>query len=437
MTFIYILVTLFVLGLCILFHELGHFISALSVGAIVKEFSIGFGPPVKTWHYKGIKFSLRSLFLGGYVKILGDDPNDPEKDNPRSFKNLGFWRRFLILISGVFSNLFFAFLILLFINWIGYQAPVSPIEVRGIESESPAAQAGIEKYDIIYEINGQEIRQSEDLLRYLQEREEEVVNLAILRNERSINLEAVPAYDEERGQYLLGVHIRPYLSAVVQNVQVNTPARQAGIEKGDVLYKVEGNRVYSYNHFEELILEEGGDEARITVLRDGEEIDKTLRVETITIRGQKMANIGVEPQFFDEEKVRHSFLESAWGSVLMIGTLIEYNVVAVAALIRGSLPVRESLGGPVQIVQLGAHQAQMGPIVFWRFMALLNVVLFLFNLLPIPVLDGGHILFLVVEKVIRRPIPHAVQAFVTQIFFVLLLALFLFVTFNDILRLFS
>lgn len=436
MIIFYVLFTLFALGLSVFLHELGHFISAISVGGIVKEFSIGFGPPIKTWKIKGIQFSLRWIFFGGFVNMVGTDPNDPQLDNPRSFQNLSFWRRLLVLVSGVLSNLFFALIILFFINWIGYMSPVSPIEVTSVAVDSPAQAAGIQEFDIIYRVDEQDITRPQKLSEYLQKTGEQPVKLSVLRNEQSLSLETTPYYNEEIDRYLLGIGIESYYPPVVRNVQINTPAKRAGIEAGDVLFSVGDNKIQSFAHFNELIKEKDGQEVSLTVLRDGEHINTMLSVNIFTIQDQKIANTGIEPEFFDEEKMSYAFFPSIRESVREAGLIIVLKFAIFSELFQGNIPLTET-AGPVGIMQIGAHQAQVGQVVFWRFIALLNIILFLLNILPIPVLDGGHILFLCIEKVIKKPIPHRVQALITQVFFGLILAFAILVTLNDILRIFS
>ena len=430
------LYTLIILGLCIVVHELGHFISAILVGAIVKEFSIGFGQIIFSRKIKGIRFSIRIIPLGGFVKIIGDSPEDEGKDNPRYFTNLSFIKRFIVLISGVAFNLIFAFIILFTLYLTGIKTPIAPPMIKKVLKNTPAQKAGLKKYDIILSINGKEIKNIMQLSKTLQKYKNKIITLKVKREGKILNIHTKLYYDKEYKKYMLGVQIEPFLPAIVGDVIVNTPAYMIGLKKNDKILKINKTPIHSFFELMDILKGYKDKKVKLIIQRGTKLIEKEIKVETIKIGKSEIVNIGIEPLAVKTETKKYTFSESIKNSLFEIISIIKLNKVIFVEILKGEISFKKVVGGPVMIYQQTYREAKSGQSNLWHFIALLNITLFIFNILPIPLLDGGHILFLIIEKIIGSPIPQNILSFINSIFFALLILLAIYVTLNDILKLF-
>lgn len=429
--------TLLVLSLSIFFHEMGHFISALLCGAIVKEFSLGFGPVLKSWKFKGIQYSIRSFLLGGFVKIVGDDPDDEGATNPRFLQNLAYWKRFIILSSGVIANILFALTIIFAINYIGFDMPDTPVMVRSVSPDSPAQNAGMLPYDVILQVEDQEIDRYDTLSKYIAQSKDKPVHLILERDGKKVETDLAPAYNEEEGRFLIGVFLANYFPPVIGRIQSGSLADKAGLMPMDRILSVENQKVYSYVQFEDILAEYTDTTVTILFERDGSEMDVPLPIEVVSLNDNPYLNVGIEVFVEKNERIRFGFVDSIKNSFAMVKTYISLNFRFFRDIARKKIAFKKAVGGPVEIVRQGIDQANAGPSRFWNYVALLNISLFLFNALPIPLLDGGHIMFLFVEMIIGRRIPKKVMGYVNYLFFMILMSFAAFVIVNDVIKIFS
>ena len=341
------------LGVLIVFHEFGHFLLAKLSGVGVLTFSVGFGP--KLWVKKKgeTEYALSAFPLGGYVKMVGEDPEEEvqQSDIERSFAHKGLLTRIAIVAAGPGFNLLLA-IILLMVVFLFYGVPVLSTQVGGVEPGSPADRAGIRKGDVIVSLNDHAVREWDELSRGIKESQGKPLNVRIRRDAEDVTVTVAPAkkegrniFGETRDEWVIGI------------------GSQVSIEKGN----------------------------------------------------PGLAIVRAFQQTYDYSKL---------------------TLLALYKMIKGDVSPR-NLGGPILIAQMAGQQAQEGLGSFLAFIAVLSINLGVLNLLPIPVLDGGHLLFFLVESVIGRPVAVKHREMAQQVGIFLLMLLMIYAFYNDIARFFE
>ncbi len=345
-----------VLGVLIFFHELGHFLCAKAFGVGVEKFSLGFGPKLVSKTVGRTEYRLSAIPLGGYVKMVGEQPDEPidPEDRPFSFTHKPVGKRMLIVAAGPVFNFVLAVLI----------------------------------FFLVFSISGLQI-----------------------------------------------------MEPVVGEVRTDSPAHAGGLEQGDRIVRIGGQSIANWSEMAEVISQSRGRALSFRVERRG-----TGGVELrITPEKQKMKNI------FGEEKTRYVIGITAAGetaakrlgpigavkeSLIRTYLITKLTIVSVVKLIQGAISVK-TLGGPIMIAQIAGEQAEQGPVNLLFFIALVSINLGILNLLPIPVLDGGHLMFFTVEAVTGRPVSIKTREMAQQVGILILMMLMIFVFYNDIMRIVS
>jgi regulator of sigma E protease len=343
-----------VLGVLIFIHELGHFLVARKVGVKVLTFSIGFGPKLIKKTVGDTEYALSAFPLGGYVRLLGDDPKeaiDPQELH-RSFLNQSVSKKMAIVFAGPFFNLLLALVIFV-------------------------------------------------------------------------------------GIFMMGV---PVLTAEVGEVQTDSPAYKAGILSGDVVLSIDKKNVQQWEDIRGILQSSGGKEVTIEVKRDGETVMVKVipeQKESKNIFGERQMQwlIGIAPKGTVITQ-HHNPFTAAFLGAKRTWEITELTVVGIVKLIEGKLPAN-TIGGPIMIAQMAGQQAAQGLLSVLLFIAILSINLGVINLLPIPILDGGHILFFAIEGVLGRPISLRKREVAQQIGLFLLICLMLFAIYNDVDRIIS
>ncbi|HXH82216.1 MAG TPA: RIP metalloprotease RseP [Candidatus Tectomicrobia bacterium] len=439
-----------VIGILILIHELGHFFVARWTGVGVERFSIGFGPVLLRWRGKETEYCLSAIPMGGYVKMLGEEnpleggagaiPHDPRK----AFALKPLWARFLIVFAGPGMNLVLAAAI--FAAVLGTLGrPVWPAVVGKVTPDSPAARAGIETGDRIVAVDGRSVAYWEDLERALKAAHGRPVSLRVESDAgaRTVTLTprrttvTDPIFREPRETWDVG--LGPRLVPQISSVQPGSPAERAGLAPGDVVVGVEGQRVYTPEDMVEVIRARPGESLSITVERDGArrtvtvvpeaEKEKGLDGEEREV-GRIQAGIATKAVRFEP----YDPLAALWHGAVRTWdvTLLTLKVLwKVATLQLDS----SNIGGPVQIATEAGRQARDGVAALALFTAYISVNLAVLNLLPVPMLDGGHLFFFVCEALLGRPVSLRTREVAQQVGFVLLMLLMGYALYNDLARL--
>ncbi len=457
------------LGILVFIHELGHFLAAKLFKMRVEQFSIGFPPRIVSKTIGETEYRIGAIPLGGYVKISGmidesmDTTHLEEEPQPWEFRAKPVWQRIVVITAGVIFNFILAFAIFIGLKW-GYGETYIPAEnVRAVyvADGSLASDIGFRTGDRLVAVNGEPLREfdptggiaalSADRATYTVERSGEAITLTAPEDFAS-------RLNRAKGEF--GVDPWPSL---VGNVIGGDPAAEAGIRPGDRIVAVAGQPVTFWSQMADAIQQSDGQPITVrwtrpdSLLSDdtalepvGRTADAAVFETTIT---PKLGSVGAEddePRYMlgintpTPDMLKHEFgverREYGLGEAVMAGSAETVSWIGlygqlIGRLFTGKDDVRESVGGPVMIAQATKQAADAGMQQFWFMVAMLSIALAVFNILPIPVLDGGHLVFLLYEGITRREPSVRVRVVVQQVGFVLLLAFMAFVIFNDFTRL--
>jgi regulator of sigma E protease len=426
----------FVLGVLVFVHELGHFLLARWHGVRVLTFSLGFGPKLLSFRRGDTEYCISAIPLGGYVKMAGENPDDQPQGADDEFLSKTKWQRFQILMAGPAMNLVLAVLLLAVVLSQGDRVLAflsRPAVIGVVQADSPAERGGMLPGDEVIRINGRTVSTWEDLEVGVTSRAERDVEFVVRRGgeERTLTIRPettkVPVRSE--ATFEVGtIGVLPDTYPIIDAVNAGDPAEKAGLLKGDVILAIEGKRMVYSRNVSDALRTRAGQPTQILVRRNGEEVPITV---TPVQRGAN-AVIGIT---LGNETVTYTP-----GPVEALGLSVKRNVATaglifttLGELFTGDASPRQ-LMGPVGIAQLSGASAREGWIELFALMASISLNLGLLNLLPIPVLDGGHMAIMGIEAVARRDFSLAAKERMLFAGFVLLMALMVTVIYNDLTR---
>jgi regulator of sigma E protease len=443
-----LLAFLVVIGVLVFVHELGHLVAAKSVDIDVPRFSIGFGPRLAGFRWGETEYVISALPLGGYVRMAGmeetaaiEGGDEPERvSDGREFDAKPLWARIWVVSAGVLMNFLFAVLVLAVLAF-AYGEPVNPstrvAPSPAAQLEGPAATlAGIPVGARITAVGGEPVENWNEVVREL--RAARAGPLTLEFEQASPVTIQVPA--DETSRQTLFLALEPFIEPVIGEVMPGTPAAAAGLRPGDRVVTAAGEPVESWSQFVTIIRAHPGTPLGIEILRGQERLPLEIvpDVERDLDEEMRRVAIGRIGAAAETEIVRRSLgpVESlergarvTWGtSVMIVGLLGD--------LFTGQASPR-TLGGPLAIGQVSGQAARAGMEMFLHWMALLSINLAVLNLLPIPVLDGGQLLFLGVEAIRGRPLSLEQRLRLSHVGLILVVGLMVWVITNDFLRLFG
>src|SRR6267154_2671628 len=467
-----------VLGVMILVHEWGHFVAARIFGVRVDVFSIGFGPRLFGWKRGATDYRVSVLPLGGYVRMAGQDPTEidsadrdwmrmrsgegtPEKPGlseitaktaelrgvdqllrtgtgaPDELMSKPRWQRALISFAGPFVNLIFPILLLtVYFVAIGIPYPAyqdKPVEVTATPANSTAASAGLHPGDRIVSIEGEgnlDWEQAEKVITKLAPNFRISMEVESAGSRRPLTL-PVQQKDIEQPEQLLGfAPVKP----VLEDVAPGMPAQRAGLKENDVIVAVDGRKINWWGEFTERVRGSNGKPVALDVWRNGQTVHLVVTPQAgSNERGETVYQIGVQVHE-DTSYKRVAFSEGARYATLVTVEKVQETVGIVGRLLSGRVSLKQ-LQGPVGMSRAAGQAARKGSLAIISLMVLISVNLGILNLLPIPILDGGHILLLAIEGLLRRDMSLAFKERFVQVGLVFLLVVFAIVMYNDVVRL--
>ena len=424
-----ILAFLFVLGVLVFVHELGHFLAARRLGVRVLTFSLGFGPKLLKIRRGDTEYCVSAIPLGGYVKMAGENPDDPRTGQPDEFLSRTKWERFQILIMGPVMNIALAIVVMAVVLAQGAEVPVyqdQPPVVGAVTARSPAEGAGIRPGDRILSVAGEGVDTWEDLFIAVGTRANRDISIAFLRDGQTRSVTVRP---ESENRFEVGrIGVLPNSNPIISSVIAGEPAEKAGLKGGDIVLAVNGEQMATRDQLIEAISRNAGHEIALTVKRGDQQLQLSATPEQRGDRGMLGVYVTeptrrLDPNAF--EAIQMSIERNIEFSGLIFRTL--------GGLFVGETSPRQ-LMGPVAIAQLSGESAEAGWFALFSLMASISLNLGLLNLLPIPVLDGGHILIMAVEGIARRDFSMAVKEKMLLAGFVLLMMLMVTVIYNDLTR---
>lgn len=425
-----LLAFVFVLGVLVFFHESGHFLTAKWVGVRVKVFSLGFPPKLVGRKWGDTEYRIGLLPLGGYVKMAGDNPMESTGD-PEEFLSRSKWERLAILFAGPLFNFILAVGFLTVLFMVGVERPAGlddPAVVRFVAEDSPAGEAGIQPGDEIVAIDGSPMKTWSQVLDRVVVSANDHLDVVLLRNGHQIEKELHVATREDDGAGYAGFF--PAVQPQVSELTEGFPAQQAGIEVGDMITKVDGKPIYHFAQLIEQIEAHKGTPLEIEVLRGQQKLDFTLTPKQD--QGRWLIGIVFNPAPTVLHQYSNPFL--AFGAAMSeTSRFTRLTFVVIGRLLTGRASVRQ-MSGPIGIAQASGETARRGAKDLFSFMAFLSLNLAILNLLPIPLLDGGHMAIIVLEGLAGRDFSLQVKERILQVGFVVLLLLMMTVIYVDLSR---
>jgi regulator of sigma E protease len=422
----------FVLGVLVFVHELGHFLAAKRVGIRVLKFQLGFNPTIASFRRGDTEYGIGALPLGGYVKMAGESPDEPRTGRSDEFLSKTKWQRFQVLIMGPAMNIGLAFVLTAVVLYQGAEVPAyddAPPVVGAVTPGSVAAGADIKPGDRIVSVSDRRVDTWEQFFVAVGSRPNQATSLVIARGGQQLERAVTPTVAPGKSRFEIGeIGVLPDVHPHIPSVNPGEPGERAGIKPGDVILAIDGEPMIFQGQLVEAISKRPEQQITIDILRGGERLQLHATPERRGQRGWLGVLLADETKSIRPgavDAVRMSFKRN-----VEYGGLIFHTVWGL--LTRETSP--RQLMGPVAIAQLSGESAQLGWIALFGLMSMISLNLGILNLLPIPVLDGGHIFIMALEGVARRDFSVRVKEKMLLAGFVVLMMLMVTVIYNDLTR---
>ncbi len=431
-----VLAVVVVLGFMIFIHELGHFMAAKLCGVRVHVFSLGFGPRLVGYRRGETDYRLSALPFGGYVKMAGDTPGEEVSGAPDEFLSRPRWQRFLIAIAGPAMNIGFALVITIGLLMMGGPEPAymsEPGRIAGVLPDTPAAQAGLQRGDLIVNINGRAVATWEDVMF-----EAAILapgsrpNVTVLRNGQKVTVE-LPPLPKTGGTEadLIGY---PHDEVIVGNVGMGSPAARAGLAVNDRILSAAGEKLESSAQLAAIVRSSGGATLPLVVQRGATTVAMQV-TPTFGDPGDGTRRWQIGITFGTAEVYRsHSFREALVGGIEFNVRMTRQILHVLAGLFEGRVSIKQ-LGGPVGIAPELGQAARRSFLDLLGLTASISLNLGILNLLPIPILDGGHVLLLAIEGMLGHDLSITIKERFVKVGLVFLLGVIVLTTYFDIVKL--
>ncbi|WCN12535.1 RIP metalloprotease RseP [Marinomonas mediterranea] len=444
-----ILSILIALGVLITFHEFGHYWVARRCGVKVLRFSVGFGKPIYTYYGKtGTEYTLALIPLGGYVKMLDSREGEiPEALKSQAFNYKTVWQRIAIVAAGPVANFILAVFLYAVVGMLGVQH-LAP-KMGSIQENSPAAQTSMSKHDEIVQIDGRSVESWEDINFVLADLIGKSGQFQIRYIPDGSNVPEATSFtldrwlaNKEPNNLIEEFGVTPWVPAIapiIDQVFDGGAAMSAGFMHGDTVHSINGELVSDWRSFVKWVQSNPNRPLEVEVERGANIFSLTLVPEEKEVNGKRVgiAGISVKSVEYDPSLIRetkYGFFSSFAYGLQQTWTMVSLTVSSIGKMLQGLISI-DNLSGPITIAKVASASADSGLQSFLKFMAYLSVSLGVLNLLPIPMLDGGHLLFFSIEALRKKPVSERVQGFAYRIGASLLFALMAVAMFNDLARL--
>lgn len=443
-----------VIGVLVVVHELGHFLAARICGMRAEVFSVGFGSRLLGYNKKnGFSFwklpeglelegncdyRISLLPIGGYVKIAGmvdesmDAGFEAKEPQPWEFRSKNTFQKAFVLSAGVLMNALLAVAIFGGIYFAEGQTMFATKTIGYVQQNSLAETAGFKAGDEVLAVDGNQIETWQDFVEALTTKDfGRSRKIALQRNNETvtIDVDGSKIVQSIAGQEWLGIEplgLKTYLSAV----ETLKPAGKAGLQAGDTILTLAGIPVFSNTQFKDILQKNKSTTTYIEWNRDGR-----LMGDSVTPNSEGMIGVIIGSLYTGEMVHKnYNILEAAALGTVQTYMSVNLFISSVGQIFIGNISFKQSIGGPIMIAKQASSHAERGILSFLSFMALLSISLAIINILPFPALDGGHLVFTLVEGIIRREVPVKIKMAFQQVGLVILLAFMAFVVYNDIIR---
>lgn len=410
---------IFLLGFLIFIHESGHFLVAKACKIKVKEFAIGFGPTIWSKQGKETKYALRLIPLGGFVNMLGEEERSEEQG---SFSKASIPKRIAVVLAGGLVNIVFGLLV--YFALVSSTGNYITTTIDTVVPNYGATEAGLQTNDEILKINGKRVRLKSDIDEEIQKSNGEDITLTIKRENEIKDIILTPTVEETKA---IGIYLGTQdsdLSGEIKSIYQNSPAEKVGIKAGDKIVSVNGEEVNGDPYkIVNLISQSETNDIAIEVMRDNEIMNFNVTAET-----QKSYKMGVTFSLAENNFVNNIYY-GFWDTVDFSLSIVDNLKMMFSGKVSA-----DQLMGPVGISEVVSKT--QGIVEFVYMLALVSLSLGVTNLLPFPPLDGGKVVILIIEGIRRKPIKENLEIAIQMVGFCMLIGLSIFVTYNDILRIF-
>lgn len=420
-----LLAFIFALGVIIFVHEAGHLLVAKAFDVRVLTFSLGFGKRLFGFQKGETEYRVSMVPLGGYVRLGGENP-DEVSDDPREFLNKPRWQRIFVYVAGPAMNVVLSIAIMAVLFAAGTSVSIDPGSldpvIGGVAEASPAAEAGLRAGDRVLSIDGEPVDDWQDVNMAMVVAPDRPLELTVEREGRTIPVQVVPEKVEPYGYGDAGVV--PELLARFVQVVPGKPAEEAGFEAGDEIVSVDGRPVAGQAEFVEYLQGHPAQEVRVTVRRSGEELTLPVTTEEVDGQGKIGALIGY-------------YVDYSMGDAIVESVRFNWNITVatldiLGRIVTGKVAPQTAVSGPIDIASMSGAAARTGFKSLFYLMSVISLSIAIFNLLPIPLLDGGQITILLVESVRGRDLSLSLKERIQQFGFVVIIVLMAAVIVMDI-----
>ena len=418
-------------GLLVFVHEFGHYVVAKWCGVTVEVFSFGFGRRLWGFERKGTDYRISLVPLGGYVKMLGETHEDEVTGDPGEFSSKPKWQRFAILVAGATMNIVLAVLCYAVVFTKGdkrYLHMDAPVVVGGVHDGMPAQKAGVLPGDRIVEVDGKAVETWQDFLLLELLKPDKPVVLSILRDGRpqKITVQATSLKETITNSKVGSIGVEPRGEVLAGSVTSGTPAERADLRTGDRIVSLDGDPIWDLASLVRTIRSSEGKPILFVLERGGEVLEK----EITPVMGPRGFQTGFYPDY-PYEVVSYTLWQAFPRAIEEATEQVFFTYFTLKSLLTREVPLQQ-VSGPIGIFQFTGKAAETGWDSYVRVIGLISLQLGIINLLPIPVLDGGHIFILLIEGIMRRDLSITLKERVTNVGLFFLMSLMVVVIFNDI-----
>ncbi len=442
---------LIVIGILVFIHEFGHFIAARLTGMRAEVFALGIG--YRLFGYNKVNgftfgklnneieledntdYRICAFPIGGYVKVAGmiDESMDKEFMNkepmPYEYRAKPVWKRMIVITAGVIMNFILAFLIFYILTRVEGKSIHETTTIGYISQNTPSRNSDLKAGDKIISINNVPVNSWDEVLSKLYfDNLGEALTFLVNRNGKEIIVNVPKDKVGDLTEKTFGLSPEGMLPEI-NDIMSGKPAEKCGLQKGDIVTEVNGTKVSNSQQLTDLIRENANKQTSIKWIRNSTEMNCNVTPSSDSTIGVTLSGKYAGPS----KEIKYNLVSAipiAGYDMYHYGIELFYKTIV--KIIKGEVPFKKAIGGPVKIAQASAQSAEGGIITFLKFLALLSISLAVINILPFPALDGGHFMILIYEAIVRKPVPYKVQVVLQNVGFALLLAFMIFVVYNDI-----
>jgi regulator of sigma E protease len=434
----YFFAIVFVFGILVLIHELGHFLAAKWMGVRVEKFSIGFPPRIFSKKIGETEFSISAIPLGGYVKMAGfiDESMDSNLTGaPYEYNSKPIWRRIIIISAGVIMNFILAVIIFTSLNYFIGEKVIRTTTIEALGSTGVAQKIGFKPYDRITHVNGEPVSDWKNLGKKIIDNLNSDIEFMVIRDHAIVNLIYRKDLFQEKGGEQ--IDIIPLIPAKIGTITPDSPAERLGLVTGDEIISVDGKKVDGWYKMAEVIHSSPDKEISIQWKRDDIILSGMVIPEAVEARDENGSAItyGIIGIAQYRDRVKAGLVQSLKNGFNSTVGNVYLTMRGLWWMFTGAKSAQESVGGPITIGRMIMQAVEIGWEEVWELTATLSAIIAFFNILPIPALDGGHLLFLMIEGIKKKPLSSKVKIKIQKFGMAVLLTLIALVIYLDIIRL--